>query len=625
MRTVFLHGEIEQCTAAKAELVDRFAKWCTERSIEAPAELAVFVLDERSVRDGLLARWSEQDVEQFLVEVVPRRLALDGSWSAVPEFLRLWIEFLADTGVLSMPAGISGAALHGAIDRAVPAYVEAMAEPREWGPAKFWAVTMAEHGVDADDEDAVDSFFADVDSGAVRIEEEVLDRIEERDDEEPVRQPAYWLPPMVVPDEVASAAEVADVSLLIRLRGLRTWLGSGREVLEDGELGEADREELAAELDVDRFQVDVMVEWALLAGLVRVTGTRLVPTQVSGPLLEEPAVLWSRLWRIFPLLDEVFGAENFDEVSSGAEVFAELVQHALRTLYSQSDAVPLELLIDMTTSSLLQLADEKPDQVAAPDREEVRSMARRVVEQWVSMGLVRCFAAEDPARVAAIDEAVPAGVQAEHTLVELAPWAVSEVRESLRDSGFLAPTVEEVVGYPAEVMVLTLPDSPPDVAKEVIAGWVGSRGEQAASAELAQLLARVDDPLVRLTALWLLERVGPSGVDAVAGLADDPVAGPAARVWLQSRGSSAAVVPQPDDELALSLDGMAVTAGEDASMFLEEFQQQPTTDQIAVVEQIPRTRHVGARTVLEVIVEGHPDERVVSVARRALDRMAGAS
>jgi hypothetical protein len=621
MRTVFIHGEVELYSEAKTVLVTRFSEWCEQQEVPPASALAEFLLDDKLTHDGLLARWSERDLERVLVEVVPRRLALDGSWSVVPEFLHRWLDFLDGAGLL-MSGGSSLSELHAAVDLCAPAYLAAMAEPAEWGPVKFWSVTMREHGVDVEDEEAVEGFFAAVDGGALEVDEELADDAADREDLEPAAAPAYWLPPMPVPDEGIPAAEASGTELMARMRTLHEWLGGGRELGDAGGLTAPDVRELSEALGIDRFETDALLDWGKHAGLVRAAGGRLVRTQISAPLLDEPALLWTRLWQSFVLLDDVFGVEvgEWDLPGGGEDVFMELVEHALRALYSQTGGIPLELVVDMTMSSLI---EDSEDTVPPAVREALRRMLRRVLDQWEALGVVRRFVTTEPEQVRVIDAAVPDETEPDHTMIELLPLGLWAAQGSLRALGFVVPTVDEMVRHPAEVLVLGIPDGSPDVVEEVVTAWIDRRGAHAASAELAALLRRVDDPEIRLTALWLLGLIGAEGVAAVQELCDDPVAGPAARMWLQTRPTSGEVTVRPGDELIFSLDGMAVTAVEDAEVFLSEFRQQPTTDQIAVIDEIPRTQHTRAGVVLSAIADSHPDERVASAARRSLGRVRG--
>lgn len=628
MRTAFLHGEVELYAEAKRKLVRRFVGACGERG-DGSEELIGHLLDDKLTRDGLLARWSEADVERFMVEVAPRRLVLR-DWSSLPRVLHRWIDFLTGQGLL-MP-GDSPADVHAAIDRATPAYLAVMAEPAEWGATKFFSVARAEQGVASDDEEGVAEFFRAVESGAAGLDKALVDQAERREALEP-RTPVYWLPPMPVPDDDTPAAEAPRTLLLRRMRVLLKWVGPGRE-LDAGRLAEPDVAELAVELaTADAFAARVLVEWARHANLLRATSERLLRTQLSGPLLAEPGLLWTRLWETLVRLDEVFGVDAgaLDLMAGGASAFPELVREALCALYSNTEAVPLELVVDLAVGSLLESAGREAGSASVSERAAVRRLLVRVLDQWEVMGAVRRFTTTDPERIAVIEGLVPGrlvagGLAPDRTMVELMPLGVWGARRSLRSFGLVAPGVAEMVRCPAEVLALAVPSSPVDAAEEVITAWIAERGEQEASAELAALLRRVDDPAVRLATLWLLEHTGAAGVDAVLRLREDPVAGPAARMWLQARPIPEVVALRPGDELLFSLDTMSLTAEDDSALFLHEFRQQSTPEQIAVIDEIPRLRHSRAVMVLDAIAQLHPDERVSKAACRSLRKVrAGAA
>ena len=620
MRTVFVHGEVEQHAESRDRLVEEFLRWRAGGSAGAVREFAELLLDHKLARDGLLARWTERDLERFLAEVVPRRLVLRADWSAVPEFLRLWVDFLADRGVL-MTGGGSVTELRAAVERAEPDYFAAMAEPAAWSAEKFWAETMAEHGVDVDDEQEVLGFLEQVERGDVELDQEALDAVEERDALEPDdAEPAFWLPPAAVLDGDAPAEQSPGTAVLARVEALHEWAGQGRPLV-DGSPDEEDLDDLCTALGrdepADRFEAGLLLEWVQLAGVLRVAGGALVRSSIAEGLREQPGLLWTRLWKSFPELEAVFAGEHPDSVfaDEDADAFAEVLAEVLCLLYSQSDAVPVELLVRSVAEALAETAATDD-----PGSEPVREVLDRVLDQWESMGALRRFTTSSPEQVAVI-EAIASGAESDRTVVELLPLGVWAARESLRESGFTAPTADELLDEPAEVLALALATSPADVVEEVVSSWVERRGAAAAGAEIAALLRGVDDPAVRLNALVLLEHAGREGLSAAQGLVEDPVAGPAVRMWLQARPVASEVATQPGDELRFSLDAMAVTLAGDPDSFLAEFREQPTTSQIAVVDEIPRTGHVRAEQVLRAIVEQHPDERVARAARRSLEQL----
>ena len=597
MRTVFLHGEVEQYEQARAALAERFTAWSDGR---VPVEVVRFLLDDKLAADGLLARWTEPDLRRFLLRSAPRRLALDQGWSAVPEFLSLWISFLDDAGLLVADRPVRS--LLEAVERASPAYLAAMADRAEWGADKFWSVAMHEHGVDPDDEAAVERFFDAMEADEVDIDEALAETIEERDAAEPSGEPAFWLPPR----QVAEVSLAADAVLPQRMRELHGGLGADP----------LDLDALAARLQVDRFEAGLLVEWARQADLVRVTGDRVVPSHISAAVLAEPGLLWSRLWQTFVLLDEHFGADP-ELLPGGTELFPELVQAALCCLYSAADPVPLEHVVGAISDDVLDPTDEP-----LARWEALRRTLVRVFDQWAALGVVTTGTATDPEQVAAIDAVVPDGITADRTTIVLTPAGLFAARGSLQAFGFVAPTAVDMAQYPVEVLALALPDSPPEVAEVLVADWLGRLGPRGASQELAALLRRVDDPAVRLAALWLLERTGDAGIETARELCADAVAGPAVRMWLQARPTSSEAIAEPGDELLFELDGMAVTAADDVQRFLDEFRQRSTADQIELIDRIPDTRHVGAPAVLSAIADEHPDEEVAGAARRGLGKVA---
>lgn len=620
MRTVFVHGEVEQHAEARELLVERFLRWRAGESADVVREFAELLLDDKLARDGLLARWTGPDLERFLAEVVPRRVVLRSAWSAVPEFLRLWVEFLSASGMLVSGSG-SLAELHAAVDRVEPEYLAAMAEPAAWSAEKFWAETMAEHGVDVDDEQEVVGFLELVERGEVELDEQALEEVEARDalvDDE--SQPAYWLPPASVLDGDTPGEQAPGTAVLSRMEALHAWVGEGR-ALRDGAPEESDVDELAAALGgdepADRFEVELLLEWAQRAGLLRVAGGKLVRSSISDGLQEQPGLLWTKLWDVLPELDELVAERYPDTVfaAEDGEAFAVVLAEALCALYAQSDAVPVELLTRLLAEALAESGSDDPD------AEPVRPVLELLLAQWESMGALRRFTTGDPDQLAVIESVAPTGREADRTAVELLPLGLWAARKSLRESGFVAPTVDEMVDQPAEVVALVLALSPPDVVEEVIAAWVERRGTAAASEEIAALLRSVDDPAVRLNAFGLLEHTGQDGVAAAVALTEDPVAGPAARMWLQARPVPAEVPTQPGDDLKFSLDAMAVTLAADPDAFLAEFREQPTTSQIAVLDEIPRTGHARAEQVLREVADEHPDGRVARAAQRALEQL----
>ncbi|MER7078971.1 hypothetical protein SAMN02982929_06355 [Saccharopolyspora kobensis] len=578
MRTVFIHGEADRFDASREELIARFGR--SRPELDA-AELLDQLLTDKFARDGLLAWWSEEELARFLVAVVPRRSVL-ADWSLAPDFLHQWIGFLAENDLLTGPNTVSE--LHEAVERATPDYLIAMAEPAEWSSAKFWSITMRELGVDTDDQQAVAEFFAAVDADEVDVDHDVLEEIERREALEPGDQPALWLPPVELAELEPHRAIAAGSPVVQLIHIVLEWIGDGRDP--------SDVDDLVTALGGHAEDADLLLEWAERAGLVRSAGDLLVRTLIADPLLARPELLWSRLWQRFVLVDDVF-RERLDVLSEGADALPEIVQAALSVLYARTDAVPLELIVSMTCDLL--------DEAEPAAQEAVRDVVGQVLAQWESMQAVRTHTA------------APGEVE-----VELLPAGLWAARESLRAFGFRVPSVDDLAAAPAELLTLALTDTPVDVQPVLIGRWIEQRGARQASGELTALLRRVDDPTVRLSALAVLEHTGAEGVAAARDLIDDPVAGPAARVWLQARPSSTDAALRPGDELLCALDGMAAALDEDIELFLTEFGRHPASDQLSLITEIAGSEHSSATEVLAVIAEHHPEEVIATAARTGL-------
>lgn len=623
MRTVFVRGEIEQYLRSRTALVEGFTSGSPDEDAEIAPLVVRALLDDKFTRDGLLVSWTEADVEHVLGELFPRRMTLESGWSSVPATVHRWLDHLADSGLLVLSGASSLDSLHAAVERATPAFVEGMTEPSEWGSAKFWSVTMGEHGVDVTDESAVEGFFERVDEGEVDIDEDALAVIEEREQDEPEPLPAQWLPLAEEPDDQELAAELGDNRLVTRLRALLEWVGAGREIDGAGEVPEADLGALAGLLGSARHEADLLLAWAGRARLVTRAGDHVVPTQISAPLLDEPRLLWEHMWKAFALLDEELaaGVDAFERFDDATEAFVAAVTSSLRMLYSQREPVPLEI---MASAVAYALVSDEDDEATSEEHVVVRELLRRIFEQWDLMGAVRLSEAESEDLVEDIGVAVPDGVSVDLTMVELAPLGMGAARRSLEAVGYVAPSMEDLAAFSAELAVSVTAECPPELGDRVCASWIAARGARRAGEELATLLSRVDDPMVRLGALSFLEGTGSEGADAVRALVDDPTAGAAARVWLRERSDGAEVAVRPDDDVLLQLDSMAVAVEDSPEMFLEQFRLGSTTEQVAMVEEIARVSHSRRGAVLEVIASGHPDSRVSGIARRSLARTADA-
>ncbi|GAB3675190.1 HEAT repeat domain-containing protein [Saccharopolyspora tripterygii] len=582
MRTVFIHGEQERFDEASAELINRFTRRHPELG---SAELLELLLDDKVLADGMLAHWCEDDLQRVLTEVVPRRAVLTDDWSAAPELLHRWLDFLADERLLTSNDAVS--ALHEAVDVATPAYLRAMADPSEWGSEKFWTITMRELGVDDSDDAAVEAFHDAVDAGELDVDQDTADEIASREAAEPTPEPKVWLSPVELAEDEPHREIAASAPIIDRIRSVVEHAGEG------------DVEKLAATLGSDAGTAGLLLEWAQRAGLLRTHGDQLAPTLIAAPLLAQPELVWTKLWQSFVLLDDAFrdgldaiaGDEDDDE-----DKLPDLVQSVLSVLYGAGEPIPLEI-VAFTAADVLDADDQNP----------VTELVTRIVEQWESMNALRT-------RPATEQESAELPFT---TYVELLPAGVWAARESLRAFGFHVPTMESLRLAPAELAVLLFAASPPPAQQALAASWIEDRGAQQAAEELTALLELVDDPVVRLPALALLEQTGEEGVTAARAVVDDAVCGPAVRMWLES--ATGEQVSREGDQLLVGVDAMAVVLETDVGLFIGDFAAQPEDEQLRMVGDLASSEHAYANALLSAIAENHEVEEVSAAARNALD------
>jgi hypothetical protein len=149
------------------------------------------------------------------------------------------------------------------------------------------------------------------------------------------------------------AAAAGRVKLTGQIRELLAWLGDGRKLTQTGRVGLADARHLVERLETgdeidpvvgDRVfttrsserlsGLTLIVEWAKAAGLVRVTGGKLVPVRKNAALAGQPLDLVLRLLDAYPKLGKSlfprstwrssFVGDEFTDI--GPELLTELLR-----------------------------------------------------------------------------------------------------------------------------------------------------------------------------------------------------------------------------------------------------------------------------------------------------------
>ncbi|MEU9214505.1 hypothetical protein AB0D27_43240 [Streptomyces sp. NPDC048415] len=407
---IFNPAEENEYEAVCALLVRRFEQWAWENGIDADPFVVEAALDYRHLGtpDGRLGLWDQRCVEEFLLDWVPRTVSVlpDEEPADAPGTLRCLLRYL-DAVRLADPRGASLPEVLEAVDAAAPRYAEAMADRSLWGLAKFWITAAAEQGVDVLDEQALQDFVGRAQGGEVPYDPEVLQTIVERHmrSSGPVRSEPQL--PVALPGDDVLREQAGRSPVLRQLRGLAEWAGRDRRTLTgSGRLRLSDARELVERLDTgddtdsvrssgDLPRLNLLVEWAKKARLIRVAKGRLYAVAKAEPVLNDPLALWRRAFDAFRELPSPVrggrggrygGSVLFDEY----DVYDVVLPDVLATLYSLPYPMPWPQLRDTVhlayrSSSLLEVFATGPIGFEQADDD-----LRTVLSVLEDLGAIEC-------------------------------------------------------------------------------------------------------------------------------------------------------------------------------------------------------------------------------------------
>ena len=325
--------------------------------------LAGTLLDSRHFSsDGRLGYWTPAQVRRALLEWIPEKVtAPDEDLLDAPETLRALLRYL-DAHGLRDPRGAAVEENESAIDAVAKQFADAIGDRERYGTAKTVAMSARDRGVDIGDRAALTAFLDDVREGRVVLDEDLLGRVLERQlgrsapgQERKFAQLPVSLP---APEELTAAAGRSKV--VAQLRAFAEWLGPrGRALTPAGNIRPADARELipllrtgdeglgfrsAAELP----GLDLIVNWAKKARLVRRQGARLVPVAKARPVLADAEALWERAFEAaFDLGDAICRPLWTDDPPSPVQrLFDVIVPDVLAAIYSMDEPVPVARLAE---------------------------------------------------------------------------------------------------------------------------------------------------------------------------------------------------------------------------------------------------------------------------------------
>ena len=428
-------------------LLSGFEEWTAARGIDADLFVVEAIIDWRLDQRGDPAVLGPDEVRVLLTAWFPRKVTLDRpELPGVLTAMRHWVDFLAHETGLREPAAVLAA-----IDRHAGEFTERMTDERNFGIAKFWVSRMLAHGVDTEDQSAVQRFIDAVRAGGVDYDREVLAEIVRRQAAEEAEPQA--LPSVTLWPEPELAELAAGSALVVRFRTLVEWLGAGRALTSAGRLRVADGRELAALLGVDGDRaasvrgsgqlptVTLLVEWARAARLVRVVKGRLVPVKSAAGLLQQPLDLWRRVCLAF---GDVGGAACLPpSQAAGAPllgpVLSEVAFQLWLALYSAAgEDVPVELLVGVIVETVADIYCLDVSAMLADFRETLwRGDLDGVLASLAVVGVIETTVSDDEGDRGWLAE-LSGRPDPDPTFARLTPLGLWAAREVLTEAGLRA-------------------------------------------------------------------------------------------------------------------------------------------------------------------------------------------
>ena len=555
------------------ELGEAFAQWLNEHGVPGDPNDAGLLMDWKwGYADGRLDRWSVGEVDTFLLDWCPRKVAAPPEvCGEIPISVAAFVEFLADTGLLA-PGGTAPSAIREHCERSVDAFVHAMGEPSEFGMA--------------------------LDAGLPEI------------------------PPVRIPPADERLAAVRAIPVMHRLRALAEYCAPpGRKLTPKGNLQLADARHLVDALDTGddltvggfRSSEDLpglrrLFHIALEAGMVRRQKGRLVAVARFATLDECAAYEKVALAGV-----TAAGARN-----SFLGAFAELdsVAHAFTT------ALLAEMLRQGGTGVEAGLIDELTGsfvETVAPGMSEfmstaVAELAYAQLDELLDLGVLKDVGGE-PAPCDDCGEIHPGG------RIALTPAGVPVAVELLRQAGFDVPIRAEPADADAAAIVDLFAHLGDEELRGEVGEWLAARPDRRAAAmELAaESLAEHRDAVTAMTGIALLgDLAADHVVDALRPHMEGPHGGLVLQ-WLVDKDVLDPRSVEPTQLAAGLVDFLAVAleiAGPEEVVAV--LSNGAPDGGAAILEGIWRLDHPRLDDVLEAIGSHHPDKAVAKAARKAL-------
>lgn len=649
----------EAYQAVRDELVSGLERYLVEHS-EMSAEEASRTGDDAAVAldwkwgygDGELAWWDEDDIEEFLVDWCPRKLSIPAdSWADIPEGLVALIDFLEADGLIdeeSEPA----AALHASIREVVPAYLEAMQDPANYGMAKSLFAGMLADGIDPGDPTEVAGWIEAFNALSLGERERLLpdapfDAPFDGEDSQfgavgghPRQARMPDLLPVILPDAAAEEASRRAAPVLAKFALLAQFFSDGRKLTQKGHLTLADAAELVELLGTgDAMDYEIrgkvfrtrsaddlpglrqLVAWARKAGVLRIAGSKLAATPLGRKLEVDPAAGFDRAVTALMEIGPIASRRRFDRIGSERAVMSFLdasTVHVLALPYVAGEAVPAAELADAAF-------DAVSDAFVLPGDDDtyVRLMVSDALDTMLDAlelaGLVERPGVE---RVTEYGRSHGRG-----GMVVLSDAGIPVTRRLLGEAGFGVPVAGALAGESAEGLMRGIAgEMSPEEAWMEVQAWAGRRDPEQAVRELVEAVPGFEEMEMRQLGLVVAGSLGEAS-GASEGLIRElaeriPDLRGLAKVWLVDNGfdlPGALWDPSDPDSFPDVLGALLMVDGPERMLEAFGLVGAPP-EQLSFLDRIWRQESPSLAPVLDAIGSTHPVRQVAKEARKTAMR-----
>ena len=633
MRTYYDIEETDAYLGARELLVRRCEAWAGANGLVMSPPLAEALLDSRHFSsDGRLGYWTPAQVRRTLLEWIPEKVtAPDEDLLEASETLRTLLRYL-DTHGLRDPRGAATEENESAIDAAAKEFADAIGDQERYGMAKTVVLSARDRGIDIGDPEALTAFLNDVQAGRLVLDEDLLEHALERQlgRSAPGRARKFAQLPVPLPHAEELAAAAGRSKVAGQLRAFAEWLGpKGRALTPSGNIRPADAQELITLLGTGdeglRFRsaaelpgLDLIVNWAKKARLVRRQGTRLVPVAKARTVLADAQALWQRAFEAaFELGDAVCRPIWADEPPSPVRLLYDvIVPDVLAAIYSMEEPVPVARLVESVWDAVRAHFDvDSLSPVSQTGlRGRVDNDVEHVFDAFEALGAVTStHGVASDMFSADLDEgsAMPSGAErpfdgeqaarlreqlvAPGRQVSLTPLGTRAMRQRMLAEGREAGLVGELVSAsPAGLLGTVAEHYTPATGAEEIAIWRAAHG-----GSLDPLVQAIRDcPFLsrRVALLKTLAGGVPEADELLASLLRDPELGPV--VLLAQKQDSKPEEVSPAEAawlMAGSLLELLEIGGPDA--VLEQLEELPCSQREDVVRAVSDSGYPARETL----------------------------